>query len=230
MRVRACCGIVSLVVVLAAAACGSPAAPVVPTAAPQLLTPDNGAQVANQAQPVTLVVLNSVSSKPGTTYTFEVAADVAFTNKLQTKDGIAEGTNGQTSVTLDALPAAKDYYWRARAQAPGATGVFSDPFKFAIGAARDQRGPDGIDRPDHLHVRNRQGLGLRVDRRHRNQYGRRQRDRFHSDERSADARPPVLESDGDGRRERRHERAEPIPEFHAPAVLAGGGRGPAVGD
>ena len=36
---------------------------------------------------------------------------------------------------LDALPAAKDYYWRARAQAPGGTGVFSDLFKFTIGAA-----------------------------------------------------------------------------------------------
>jgi hypothetical protein len=135
MRGRACRGIVSLVVVIAAAACGSPAAPVAPTAAPQLLMPGNGAQVANQEQPVTLVVLNSATSKPGTIYTFEVAGDVAFTNKLQTKDGIAEGTNGQTSVKLDPLAAAKDYYWRARAQAPGTTGVFSDLFKFTIGAA-----------------------------------------------------------------------------------------------
>src|SRR6185295_11528758 len=55
--------------------------------------------------------------------------------KVQTKDGIAEGTTGQTSVKLDALPAAKDYYWRARAQAPGGVGTFSDPFKFTIGAA-----------------------------------------------------------------------------------------------
>src|SRR5471030_201180 len=50
-----------------------------------------------QAQPITLVVQNAVASKAGTTYIFEVAADVAFT-KVQTKDGIAEGSSGQTSV------------------------------------------------------------------------------------------------------------------------------------
>jgi hypothetical protein len=120
---------------LAAAGCGSPSAPVVPTAAPQLLTPDNNTQIANQVQPVTLVVQNSASSKPGTTYTFEVATDAAFTSKVLIKDFIAEGTNGQTSVKLDPLPAAKDYFWHARAQAPGTTGVFGAPFKFTIGAA-----------------------------------------------------------------------------------------------
>jgi hypothetical protein len=134
---RACCGILSLAAVLAAVACTSnPASPApVATAAPQQLTPANGAQIANQAQPVTLVVQNAVASKAGTIYTFEVASDVAFTNKVQTKDGVAEGSGGQTSVNLDALLAAKDYYWRARAQAPGATGVFSDLFKFTIGPA-----------------------------------------------------------------------------------------------
>ena len=127
----------SLAALLAAVACGSnPAAPApVSTAAPQLLTPANGAQVANQVQPVTLVVQNAAASKAGTTYTFEVASDVAFTTKVQTKDGVAEGSNGQTSVKLDALPAAKDYYWRARAQAPGGTGAFSDLFKFTIGGS-----------------------------------------------------------------------------------------------
>lgn len=137
MRGRAGCAVLSLATLLAAAACSSsPAAPAAAsTAAPQQLTPANGAQVANQAQPVTLVVQNAVASKAGTTYTFEVAADVAFTNKVQTKDGVAEGSGGQTSVKLDALPAAKDYYWRARAQAPGAAGVFSDLFKLTIGAA-----------------------------------------------------------------------------------------------
>jgi hypothetical protein len=137
MRGRACCGILSLAAVLAAVACTkSPASPApLSTVAPQLLTPANGAQIANQAQPVTLIVQNAVASKAGTTYTFEVASDLAFTNKVQTKDGVAEGSGGQTSVKLDALPAANGYYWRARAQAPGATGVFSDLFKFTIGAA-----------------------------------------------------------------------------------------------
>ena len=126
----------SLAAVLAVAACGSsPAAPAATTATPQQLTPANGAQITNQAQPVTLVVQNAAGSKTGTTYTFEVASDIAFTTKVQTKDGVAEGTNGQTSVKLDALTAAQAYFWRARAQAPGATGVFSDLFKFTIGSA-----------------------------------------------------------------------------------------------
>ena len=145
MRARACCGIVSLATVLAAAACGSsPASPAASTATPQLLAPGNGTQVANQTQPVTLVVQNAAGSKAGTTYTFEVASDVPFTNKVQVKDGIAEGGSGQTSVKLDALLASKDYYWRARAQAPGATGAFSDLFKFTIGPAISLAAPTPI--------------------------------------------------------------------------------------
>jgi hypothetical protein len=145
MRVRACSGILSLVALLAAAACTkSPAAPAPVTATPQLLTPANGSLVANQTQPVTLVVQNAAGSKAGTTYTFEVAADLAFTNKVQTKDGIVEGSGGQTSVKLDALLAAKDYFWRARAQAPGAAGSFSDLFKFTVGPAISLAAPTPI--------------------------------------------------------------------------------------
>jgi hypothetical protein len=133
-RVSACCGVLCLAAVVAACG-GSPSSPAVAsTAAPVLLSPANGAPVANQSQPVTLVVQNAAASKAGTTYTFEVASDLAFTTKVQIKDGIAEGTNGQTSVRLDPLAAAKDYFWRARAQAPGGTGAFSDLFKFTIGA------------------------------------------------------------------------------------------------
>jgi hypothetical protein len=102
---------------------------------PGLTTPTNGAQIPNQGQPVTLVVVNASGSAAGTTYTFEVASDVAFTTKVQTKDGISAGITGQTSAQLDPLPAQRDYYWRARAQAPGAAGAFSDPFKFTIGGA-----------------------------------------------------------------------------------------------
>jgi hypothetical protein len=102
---------------------------------PVLTTPTNGARIPNQGQPVTLVVMNASSQAAGTTYTFEVASDIGFTTKVQTKDGISAGTTGQAGATLDVLPAQRDYYWRARAQAPGATGTFSDPFKFTIGAA-----------------------------------------------------------------------------------------------
>jgi hypothetical protein len=135
-RIRACRAVLPLALVLAAAACSkSPTAPATPPAVPVLTTPTNGAQIPNQGQPVTLVVLNASGSAAGTTYTFEVAADIAFTTKVQTKDGISAGITGQTSAQLDPLPAQKDYYWRARAQAPGAAGTFSDPFKFTIGGA-----------------------------------------------------------------------------------------------
>jgi hypothetical protein len=120
----------------AAAACSkSPTAPATPPAAPGLMAPSNGAQIPAQGQPVTLVVLNAAGSAAGTTYTFEVASDIAFTTRVQTRDGVSAGISGQTSTQLDPLPAQKDYYWRARAQAPGATGTFSDPFKFTIGGA-----------------------------------------------------------------------------------------------
>jgi hypothetical protein len=128
--------VLSLAAVLAAAACSkSPTAPATPPAVPALTAPTNGAQIPNQGQPVTLVVLNASGSAAGTTYTFEVASDIGFTNKVVTRDGIPPGITGQTSAQLDPLPAQKEYFWRARAQAPGATGSFSDPFKFTIGGA-----------------------------------------------------------------------------------------------
>jgi len=136
IRIRACSVVLSLTSVLGAAACSkSPTAPATPPAVPVLTTPTNGSQIPNQGQPVTLVVLNASGSAAATTYTFEVASDIAFTTKVQTKDGISGGITGQTSAQLDPLPAQRDYYWRARAQAPGATGTFSDPFKFTIGGA-----------------------------------------------------------------------------------------------
>jgi len=141
---------VSVATLLLAAAC-SKSSPVSPTPAataavdpsltasvttPRPLTPANGATIANLAQPVTLTVQNALVTKAGsTTYAFEVATDSAFTAKVQTKDGVTEGSGGQTSVRLDALTPAKDYFWHARATAGGTTGVFGAVYKFTIGPA-----------------------------------------------------------------------------------------------
>jgi hypothetical protein len=103
--------------------------------APRPLTPGNNASIRNSDQPVTLAVRNGVSTKPGAVYTIEVATDAGFSAKVQTKDSIAEGANGQTSVKLDPLPAAKDYYWRARLTAGGTIGVFGATSKFTVGPA-----------------------------------------------------------------------------------------------
>jgi hypothetical protein len=127
---------VALTLTAAVACSKSPAQPSDPTsAAPVAMLPANNAQVRNADQPIALVVTNAVSTKTGLTYTFEVATDVAFTTKVQTKDAIAEGSNGQTSVRLDPLIAGRDYYWRARASVGGVNGGFGLAARFALGPA-----------------------------------------------------------------------------------------------
>ena len=165
-----------------------------------------------------------------------------------------KGATGQTSVQLDPLPASKDYYWRARAQAPGGTGSFSDPFKFTIGGAITLAAPTPIGpltnaettpRPA-LRVSNVEPIG--TDRRRSPTSSKspviRASVRSSSPAPTPKAStkpasfptsdlptrvPPVLESVGDRRRQRRHEPAERGPELHAAAVVAGGNPGPAVG-
>jgi hypothetical protein len=103
-------------------------------AAPQPVTPANAVSIQYASQPVTLTAQNAVATQSGgTMYKFEVAADSGFASIVQTKDGVAEGTNGQTSVKLDSLTGAKDYYWHVRATAGGTTGVFGNVFKFTVG-------------------------------------------------------------------------------------------------
>lgn len=102
--------------------------------APALVRPAPNTTVRNVEQPVTLAVTNSlVTQSATTTYTFEVSSDSGFTNKVQTKTGVAEGTGGQTTVRLDTLTPGADYYWRARADAAGTTGVFTPTYKFTVG-------------------------------------------------------------------------------------------------
>jgi hypothetical protein len=168
-------------------------------AAPRPLQPANSAMIANLAQPVTLVVQNAVTTQPGgATYLFEVATDPSFGTKVQSKDGIAEGSNGQTAVKLDTLAAAKDYYWHARAEGGGTTGVFGATFKFTVGpaitisapapiaplnggndqcaadAAHDECGADRSGRSSQLSVRDRRQRGVQLHRRQRDPAGGRQ--------------------------------------------------------
>jgi hypothetical protein len=134
-------GRISFVIVtaLGAAACGS--SPAQPSATssftvPVSMLPVDRARFRNLDQPITLSVQNAVITQAGTTtYTFEVATDTAFSAKVQTKDNVAEGTGGQTSVKLDTLPANNDYYWHARAQRAGTVGPFGTTRTFNIGPA-----------------------------------------------------------------------------------------------
>ena len=113
------CGYLFVFVAVLATGCGSsnPAGPS-GASAPQPLTPANNSQVQYGSQPVTLTVQNAVSTTGGATYTFEVATDGNFTNKVQTKDSVAEGSDGQTSVKLDMLDAQKDYSGTPRLPSP----------------------------------------------------------------------------------------------------------------
>jgi hypothetical protein len=103
---------------------------------PRASQPAANAAIRYADQPVVLGVQNAaVTSSTGTVYTFEVATDPAFSSKVQTKDNVAAGATGVTSVKLDALAGGKDYYWHARAVGGGTTGPFSTVAKFTMGAA-----------------------------------------------------------------------------------------------
>src|SRR6266851_6722584 len=128
-----------LVSLLLATGCSSnsPSAPASSTAsvaAPRPVTPTDLAQIAYNAQPLTLVAQNAIVTQPGgTTYTFEVATDAAFANKVQTRPGVAEGGGNQTSLTLATLGPSTTYYWHAQATAGGTKGVFGAAFQLTVG-------------------------------------------------------------------------------------------------
>jgi hypothetical protein len=129
---------VVVVAAAAATACSnSPSSPSASVTVPLAALPPMNASVRFGDQPIMLAVANAAvsSTTTGTVYAFEVATDSAFSAKVQTKDNVAEGTNGQTTVKLDALAGGKDYYWHARATSGGTTGPFSTPFKFTVGPA-----------------------------------------------------------------------------------------------
>jgi hypothetical protein len=125
------------ILAFAAGCSGSPTQPAgavtVTTAGP--VAPVNGAQIANLAQPVTLVASNALvtDSSAQVMYTFEVATDAGFATKVATKD--VPQTPGQTLLKLDTLGAGKDYFWHVRVTAGDTLGAFTNPLKFTIGPA-----------------------------------------------------------------------------------------------
>jgi len=85
-------------------------------------------------QPITLAVANAaVTQQTGTTYTFEVATDTGFVNKVQTRNDVAEGTSGRTSIQLSTLAGGTDYFWHVRATSAGTVGGFGPTNKFTVG-------------------------------------------------------------------------------------------------
>ena len=102
--------------------------------APKVLEPSVGARVAADAQPVSLLIENASSSgvRP-LSYVFEVATDAGFTNKVFSREAIAPGEGGRTTLRLpDPLASGRSYFWHARAEDGANTGPFSAAANFAV--------------------------------------------------------------------------------------------------
>jgi hypothetical protein len=93
--------------------------------APRASEPAQGAKLKPSQQPLRLMVENANSNgvRP-LSYTFEVASDSAFQNKVFARSNVTPGTNGRTTITLDPLTVGKAYHWRARAEDGANTGPF----------------------------------------------------------------------------------------------------------
>lgn len=104
--------------------------PGVEISAPKILEPAQGTKIAIDKQPITLMIENSSSNgvRP-LNYTFEIATDSGFANKVFSRESVSPGGAGRTSLKLpDALASGgttRSYFWRARAQDGANTGSFA---------------------------------------------------------------------------------------------------------
>jgi hypothetical protein len=100
--------------------------PGVSVSMPAVVEPKDGVRIAVDRQPITLVLANAETNgvRP-LKYSFEVALDSQFTNKVLVRDGVEAG-QGRTELRLpDALGAERTYYWRARADDGANSGPYS---------------------------------------------------------------------------------------------------------
>jgi hypothetical protein len=102
--------------------------------APKLLLPAAGQRVPVAEQPVTLTLENaSTSGQRPLKYTFEIAVDAGFTNKVFSREAVDPGTTGRTSVTLsEALASGRTYYWRAMALDGANSGPYASAANFDV--------------------------------------------------------------------------------------------------
>jgi hypothetical protein len=108
--------------------------PGVNISAPKMLEPIPGTRISVDKQPVTLLIENAGSNgvRP-LTYSFDIATDAAFNSKVFSRDAIAPGDGGRTSLRLsDALATGHTYYWRARAQDGANTGPYANAAAFDV--------------------------------------------------------------------------------------------------
>lgn len=92
---------------------------------PGLVEPSMGGRYKDSQQPIRLTVQNASSNgvRP-LYYTFEVAADEGFVNKVFARGSVPPGGDGRTSVQIDRLEIGRIYFWRVRAEDGANTGAF----------------------------------------------------------------------------------------------------------
>jgi hypothetical protein len=102
--------------------------------APKPLEPTANSQIEDDKQPITLLIENAgTNGQRPLSYRVEVASDANFASKVFTKEGVAPGEGGRTSVRIpDKLQKDRTYFWRARAQDGANTGPFSSAVKFSV--------------------------------------------------------------------------------------------------
>ncbi len=108
--------------------------PGVDISAPKILEPASGTKIADDKQPVTLLVENASSTgvRP-LTLLVEIAIDAAFNTRVFSREGLAPGDGGRTSVRLpDPLASGRTYFWRARAQDGANIGPYSAAADFNV--------------------------------------------------------------------------------------------------
>lgn len=108
--------------------------PGVEITAPATVEPGAGWQLEPNPPPLTLVAQNATTNgQRPLSYSFEVATDAGFANKVFSRDNVAQGENGRTSVKMtDPLTNGRTYYWRAKAYDGANTGPYSSTANFAI--------------------------------------------------------------------------------------------------
>ncbi|MSO56237.1 MAG: hypothetical protein EXQ55_04850 [Acidobacteria bacterium] len=98
---------------------------------PNLLEPGQDWQIRLRDQPVKLMIQNADTSGVRTlNYTFEVAADSAFSSIVFKRTGVSAGNVTTTLQLPDALPAGRTYWWRARAEDGANVGSYSKVVSF----------------------------------------------------------------------------------------------------
>jgi hypothetical protein len=143
-RILATLGVLAAAVALTACEASKSSNPLSPTvagpipgieiSAPKMLEPTSGTKISVEKQPVTLLIENAGSNGPRPlSYSFDIATDTGFSNVVFTRDGIAPGEGGRTSLRLtDALATGHTYYWRVRAQDGANAGPYATPAAFTI--------------------------------------------------------------------------------------------------